>query len=402
MRHVGSLLLALVLAPLAWVLTGVGLLKYNDVRVQFEDGLSVDILLGLLALLGAGALYAVLVLARLSPIGPALAGAAYLGAAVWYAVEPASFLDVFPYEVGDVDLGLPIPAAGLSAVLAVPLLATLVSPRRWRRYDRPPAAHAGAGPYPVPPGAPYGQPGAPYGTPPGYPAPPQGDYPGVGVPVPAGGLGMSSPVPTPPAPPGYGPPATTAFPAAGFPPAGSPPAGFPATAYPPAGSPAAPTTAFPPVPTTDYARPPAAYPPAGSPAAPTTAFSQVPTLAPQPADPALASTQPVSPPAPAAPAPPAPAPASAPPAPPTPAPGPDAAEPTTTVLPSGAGGGFGVSDDRPTKRLDTDATQLVKGPPPPDAYPRPAWSAPTPPPITPPKPPSAEPDDDPEATQRHQ
>jgi hypothetical protein len=325
MRHVGSLLLALVLAPLAWVLTGIGLLKYNDVRVQFEDGLRVEILLGLLALLGAGALYAVLVLARLSPLGPALAGAGYLGAAVWYGVAPRSFLDVFPYEVGDVDLGLPIPAAGLSAVLAVPLLATLMSPRRWRRYDRPAAAPAGAGPYPVPPGAQYGPPGAPYGPPPGYPAPPP--LPGAGVPVPAGGLGMSSPAPA------YAPPATTAFPAAPYPPP-----------------------------------------------------------APQPADSAWATTQPVSPPAPA--------PASAPPAPASapPAPRPEAVEPTTTVL---AGGG-NAGDDPPTTRLDTDATQLVKGPPPPDAYPRPAWSAPTPPPITPPKRPSFEPDDDPEATQPRQ
>ncbi|MCW6004862.1 hypothetical protein K1W54_09725 [Micromonospora sp. CPCC 205371] len=352
MRHVGSLLLALVLAPLAWVLTGVGLLKYSDVRAQFEDGLSVDILLGLLALLGAGALYAILVLARLSPIGPALAGAAYLGAAVWYAVAPASFLDVFPYEIGDVDLGLPIPAAGLSALIAVPLLATLMSPRRWRRYDRPAVAGARGGPDPVPPGAQYGPPGAPYGPPPGYPAP------GMGVPVPAGGLGMSSPVPTPEQ--AYGPPATTAFPAAGF----------PAAPYPPAGSPAAPTTAFSQVPTPDYTRPPAA---------------------PQPPQAAHESTQPVSPPAPSS-GPPAPAP-------PTSAPPAGADEPTTTVLPSGAGGGFGVSDDRPTTRLDTEATQLVKGPPPPDAYPRPAWSAPTPPPITPPKPASTEPDDDPEATQ---
>lgn len=331
MRHVGSLLLALILAPLAWVLMGVGLLKYNDVRVQFEEGLTLELLLGLLALLAAGALYSVLVLARLSPLGPALAGGLYLGAAVWYAVAPASFLDLLPYEVGDVDLGLPIPAAGLSAVLAVPLLATLMSPRRWRRYDRPPVAPAGAGPYPVPPGAPYGPAGAPYGPPPGYLAP-----------APAGGPGVSSPVPTPEPAPAYGTPATTAFPAA-------------------------------------------PYQPAGSPAAPTTAFPQVPPqpAAPQP-DPALASTQPVSPPAPA-PAPPAPA------------------EPTTTVLSGGAGqgSGYGVSDDPPTTRLDSEATQLVKGPPPADAYPRPAWSAPTPPPITPPKPPAPEADDDPEATQRY-
>ncbi|MEH1128621.1 hypothetical protein [Micromonospora sp. CPCC 206061] len=318
MRHVGSLLLALVLAPLAWVLTGIGLMKYSDVRVQFEAGLRVELLLGLLALLAAGALYAVLVLARLSPIGPTLAGAGYLGAAVWYGVAPASFLDVFPYEVGDVDVGLPIPAAGFSAVLAVPLLATLMSPRRWRRHDRPAATPAGAVPYPVPPGAPYGPPGSPYGPPPGYPAPP---HPGAGVPVPAGGLGMSSPAPT-----------MTAFPAA-------------------------------------------SYPPAGSPAAPTTAFSPVPEAAP---------VAPQSPPPPPVSAPPKPA----------------AAEPTTTVLASEASANLG--DDPPTTRLDTEATQLVKGPPPPEAYPRPAWSAPTPPPITPPKPAGTDvEDDDPEATQRY-
>jgi hypothetical protein len=349
MRHAGSVLLSLFLAPLIWVGTGYGLTEVNQARVRFAGGFEVEIVLGLLALLAAGALYALLVMARLSPIGPALIGLVFVGLSAWAAFDPASYFDTMPTDLRRGDFALTYPALGYGALLGVPLLATLLSPRRWRRY-----AHAGAA---APAGpAPYAMPAA--GMPPG--AVPPGDA----YAPPYGGR------PTFGATPGYLAP----------PPPGSP---YPGAPQPPAPQLArlggtAPTTAFQAAPQAPTSAPPV---PSSAPSAPTSG---------------------------------APAPfAAAPPEPPTQripaqAPPPLAEGPTTripssptTAVPAAAPS-IPVVGDQTTTRLgaeDSEATQLLKGPPPPDAYPRPAWSAPTPPPITPPGARKDDDLDDPEATQ---
>ncbi|GAA4680496.1 hypothetical protein [Phytohabitans rumicis] len=309
MRHAGSLFLSLFLAPLIWVATGYGTSEIFRGTRQFTSGFDLDILLGLAALIAGGALYAVLVMARLSPIGPALIGLVFLGLTTWAAFDPSSYFDTMPTDLQSGDQALTYPALAWGAVLAVPLLATVLSPRRWRRYASPPA--------PVPAyGAPMGAPGGPvppYGLPPGATPPPQG------------GFGAT---------PGY------------------------------------------------LAQPLSPPPPRPADPAPTTAFqaSPPPPLPPPPSYLEQATTR-LNPPSPPVPSPP--------PLPPPPSP----AEATTRITAPTA--------EPTTTRLnapDGEATQLLKGPPPPDAYPRPAWSAPTPPPITPPGARTA-PDDDPEATQ---
>jgi hypothetical protein len=363
MRHAGSLLLSLFLAPLIWVATGFGLTEVNQARARFAGGFEVEILLGLLALLAAGGLYAVLTMARLSPIGPVLIGLVFVVLAAWAAFGPESYFDTMPTDLRDGDFALTYPALGYSAMLAVPLLATLLSPRRWRRYAHPAAAGPAApAPYPmpaagmppgaVPPGAGYAP---PYGGPPtfaatpGYLAPPPA-YPGAPAP------GAPQPAPT------------AAFPAGPQAPTSAPPV---SSSAPPASAPAgaAPTqripTQAPPPPaeqetTTRLSQPPAEGPTARIPSSPTTAAPAAPPVE------AATTRIPTSP-------------ATA-----VPAATPPGGEQTTTRLDA----------------QDTEATQLLKGPPPKDAYPRPAWSAPTPPPITPPGARKPEDDlDDPEATQ---
>jgi hypothetical protein len=90
----------------------------------------------------------------------------------------------------------------------------------------------------------------------------------------------------------------------------------------------------------------------------------------------------------------------------SPAAAPPAAPPVeapTTRIPTSSTSAAPAGDQTTTRfgAQDTEATQLLKGPPPKDAYPRPAWSAPTPPPITPPGARKHGDDDfeDPEATQ---
>jgi hypothetical protein len=349
MRHAGSLLLSLFLAPLIWVGTGYGLTEVNKARVQLTSGFEIEIVLGLLALLAAGGLYALLTMARLSPIGPALIGLVFVALAAWAAFDPSSYFDTMPTDLRDGDFALTFPALGYSAMLAVPLLATLLSPRRWRRYAHPAAATPAAP-------APYPMPAA--GMPPGA-VPVGGGYPPQygGQPTFAASPGYLAPLPP-----------TPAFPSAPHAPTSAPP--VPSSAPPSSAPPAPPLTQ----------RIPAQTAPPRAEQEPTTVFGQPPPAPPAEAPTTRIPTSPTT-------------------APPAEAPTTRIPTSPTTAVPSAPP----PAGDQTTTRIgaqDTEATQLLKGPPPKDAYPRPAWSAPTPPPITPPGARKPEDDlDDPEATQ---
>lgn len=137
MRHLGSIVLALVLAPLIWGLTGIGVGMFAEAgEPPAEFGL--EAMAGLAAMLGAGFCYCLLVLPRLSPLGPALAGLAFLGMTVWRVFYVRDFTAIVPDTYLGVSRLLQSPADGLGALLAVPLLGTVFSPQRWRRYELPP------------------------------------------------------------------------------------------------------------------------------------------------------------------------------------------------------------------------------------------------------------------------
>ncbi|MFB9239633.1 hypothetical protein ACFFWC_29575 [Plantactinospora siamensis] len=141
MRHVNSVLLSLILAPAVWALAGYGLVAYGRAANRPDGDLAVDRLVGLGALAAAAILFAALLLPRLSPLGPALAGLAYLGAAAWVAGYPAltrQSLGRLPLELGG---DLIRPAEGLAVLLGLPLLTTVLSGRRWRRFDGAPALY---------------------------------------------------------------------------------------------------------------------------------------------------------------------------------------------------------------------------------------------------------------------
>lgn len=149
MRHLGSFLLALVFAPATWVLTGLGISKFAEARAD-SPGLDIDLAVGLAAVIGAGLVYALLILPRYSPLGPVLAGLAFLGLVVWRVVDLDSFEQAVPADVLHVRLLLRYPADGYAAILAMPLLGTLFSARRWRRDEYPPVEYAEVAPaYPA-------------------------------------------------------------------------------------------------------------------------------------------------------------------------------------------------------------------------------------------------------------
>ena len=185
MRHLISLVASLVAAPLIWLAGGYG---FNRLASSLTVGESLDpkmgpALAGLCLLIVAGALYAGLVLTRISPVGPVVVGVVYAAMTFWITLAPQSFLDTMPDDPDDYP-GLYTGMTRVSLLLAIPLLLTALSPRRWRQDDAPRAAHAPAGGY---------QPAAP-----GYPPPGQPPFPGGGTmqyPPPSG-----SPVASPYAP----------------------------------------------------------------------------------------------------------------------------------------------------------------------------------------------------------
>jgi len=135
LRHLRSILYSLVLAPAAWVLTAVGLT--GDLTARGRDGFAVENFTGLLLLLLAGAAYGILVLGPFSPAGPLLAGVVYLAISAWALTSPSAYADVWSPSVAKDGFDLSRPGYGLAAILAVPLICTALSARRWEKYEPP-------------------------------------------------------------------------------------------------------------------------------------------------------------------------------------------------------------------------------------------------------------------------
>ncbi len=145
MRHLWSLLLSLVLTPLTYISAGISAVKLGDAKE-----LGATAVVGLLAAFVAGGLYALLVMARLSPVGPVVAGLLYIGVTLWALLDRAGFESTVPADIAGQKGVLHVPVGMGSALLAAPLLLTVFSPRRWRNSAQPAAPGYEAAPaYPV-------------------------------------------------------------------------------------------------------------------------------------------------------------------------------------------------------------------------------------------------------------
>src|SRR5690349_11088333 len=109
MRHLGSLVLCLVVGAVIYVLAGISGSKW----VEAENSSGADrygaLALALAAALVAGGLYGLLVLARLSPIGTVLTGLLFVAVGFWSFFSPSSFSNVVPNDI------LGVKNAGLGA-----------------------------------------------------------------------------------------------------------------------------------------------------------------------------------------------------------------------------------------------------------------------------------------------
>ncbi|MCY1142923.1 hypothetical protein OWR29_33435 [Actinoplanes sp. Pm04-4] len=135
MRHFRSILYALVLAPAVWVLAGVGFT--HDLTARGRGDFAVESVAGLLLLVLAGAAYAILLFAPISPAGPLLGGLAFLGISAWALAAPEAYAGIWPQAVAKDGFDISRPGYGLAALLALPLICTALSARRWARYEPP-------------------------------------------------------------------------------------------------------------------------------------------------------------------------------------------------------------------------------------------------------------------------
>ncbi|MBN1172900.1 MAG: hypothetical protein JXA67_12060 [Micromonosporaceae bacterium] len=190
MRHVGSFVLSLFLAPVIYGLlmrgSHLGGASMTGKAAGSAAGWQTDLLLGCALLVAAGVLYAMLLLVRISPLGPCFAGIALTSAGVLTLIDLTWVAS--HRELGPVTLH-PSEPAGIAPVLValgVPLILTIFSPSRWRRAKAaaPSPSEAGSGlpasslfpasPSPTSPASPYesGSAGSSFGSPsPGLAAP---------------------------------------------------------------------------------------------------------------------------------------------------------------------------------------------------------------------------------------
>jgi hypothetical protein len=139
MRHVWTLIAAVVIAPLAWVLLAYGQDRSLQAFVNeeaagaFRDG---DFIRPVLCLAAAGLLLGLVGTLRFSPAGAVLTGLLYTASYVALLVEPDGVLNLLPGTISvagrEADLATPL-RTGSTMVLGAALLLAVASVGRWRR-----------------------------------------------------------------------------------------------------------------------------------------------------------------------------------------------------------------------------------------------------------------------------
>jgi hypothetical protein len=140
MRHFGTVIAALVIAPVAWLLLSFGQaesLKNAEGRPDTAVVSAHGFLQPLLFLAAAGILLGIIATLRFSPLGAVLAGAAYLGLYALLLADPHRVLDALPKNVSiaglHADATTPL-RTGTAALVGAMMLVAVVSTKRWRRW----------------------------------------------------------------------------------------------------------------------------------------------------------------------------------------------------------------------------------------------------------------------------
>ncbi len=140
MRHLGTLIAAIVLAPAAWLLIAFGQTQSVTAFAKAETSgawPAGDFLTPLLLLAGAGLVLGLITSLRFSPLGAVVAGLVYVGsyAAVLIDGKDANKLLNYTITIANhkADLRTPV-GTGATLLLGAVLLVGVASVGRWRRW----------------------------------------------------------------------------------------------------------------------------------------------------------------------------------------------------------------------------------------------------------------------------
>ncbi len=148
MRHIATLIGAIFIGPLAWILIAFGQDRSTAAfaRVQstgaFHTG---DFVRPLVYLAAAGVLVGLIATLRFSPLGAVLTGVVYVLSYVWLLVDPNWLLHLFRRNLSvfgqTADPTLPV-RSGTTLIVGSLLVVSVLSAKRWRRWPRPVVAGA--------------------------------------------------------------------------------------------------------------------------------------------------------------------------------------------------------------------------------------------------------------------
>ncbi|MGN9779295.1 hypothetical protein ACTMS0_26565 [Micromonospora sp. H33] len=146
MRHLGTVIAAAIVGPLAWILIAAGQDRSTRAFANAPDGGvpdGGDLLRPVLVLAAAGILLGLIATLRFSPLGAALAGLIYSASYLVLLVSPGLTTTLFDHTLTlggyRVDLMAPV-RTGTALLVGSLLLVGVVSIRRWRRWPEPAAA----------------------------------------------------------------------------------------------------------------------------------------------------------------------------------------------------------------------------------------------------------------------
>ncbi|MCP2322133.1 hypothetical protein HDA40_000640 [Hamadaea flava] len=142
MRHLWTLIAALVIAPLSWFLLAIG--QSTSLRVLDDENTATpsgaDILRPLVFLLVAGLLLGLIATLRMSPLGAVLTGVVYAGSYILLMIAPHGVVKALSKDISfgglHADLSMPL-RTGTAALVGGMLLLALLSVSRWRRWPEP-------------------------------------------------------------------------------------------------------------------------------------------------------------------------------------------------------------------------------------------------------------------------
>jgi hypothetical protein len=142
MRHIGTLIAAIVIGPLAWILIAFG---QDRSAAAFAKAASThafhtgDFVRPLIYLAAAGLLLGLVATLRFSPLGAGLTGVVYVASYVWLLIDPKGLVDLFNRQLSiagqHADPTLPV-QTGTTLIVGALLVVALFSGARWRRWPK--------------------------------------------------------------------------------------------------------------------------------------------------------------------------------------------------------------------------------------------------------------------------